>query len=538
MPLLSVTRRRRPVTGLDVSADRVVAAMVDSSGAMQTAVRPLPPGLVHEGEVRDAGALAAELRAMFDEHNLSRSVRIGLASPRLVVRRLELPAVLKGAELDAAVRFQAGDVLPGALDEVAFDHRALAPEGDKRRIVLAAARRDIVEHWRDAIGLAGLKLEGIDLAGFALARALASEVDTDPGHATLLVHLDDVSTMAIVERGATVFARATAAGADAAAEARSALDFHAGAPGAQPLGRVVLSGAAEDWPATEAAFEQQLGTTVFRDRADTAEADLVLVATALARGGDGVAVDLRPDGSGERVRRGGASSKRRVLVPAIGVIVALFAGGSALYVQASNSASARADKANRLEAQATTVEDQAAALVPYEQLVTLRSARESAVRQITDARMDWATILRDIAQRTPADVDLTSLRATVAPSVGVGGGGSGSGGSSGLRGARATPAVELTGCAASHPGVSRMLGRMGKVRGVTLVSLSNSSRLSKQGSSSGAGSVDCRRGDQRRSLFSMVLFFENAKPVLPSAVAATPAPTPTATPATPTGSKK
>jgi Tfp pilus assembly protein PilN len=171
----------------------------------------------------------------------------------------------------------------------------------------------------------------------------------------------------------------------------------------------------------------------------------------------------------------------------------------------------------------------------------LRSARESAVRQITDGRMDWAVILRDIAQLTPADVDLTSLRATVAPSVGVGGGGSGGGGTSNLRGARATPAVELTGCAASHPGVSRMLGRMGKVRGVTLVSLSNSSRLSKQGSSSGAGAVDCRRGDQRRSLFSMVLFFENAKPVLPSAVAATPAPTPTATPATaatPTGSKK
>jgi Tfp pilus assembly PilM family ATPase/Tfp pilus assembly protein PilN len=533
MPSFSVIRRKRgPVTGLDVTADRIAVAGLDASGSLQTAVRPLPPGLVHDGEVRDEGALAGELRAMFEEHTLSRSVRIGLASPRIVVRRLELPAVLRGSELDTAVRFQAADVLPGALDEVVLDHRALEPEGDKRRIVLAAARRDIVERWRDAIDLAGLRLEGVDLAGFALARALATEIDPDATRATVLVHLGDVETMAIVERGACVFARSTGsgAGAEPAAEARSALDFHAGTPGALPLARVVLSGASDDWDATEAAFQQQLGAPVFRDRSEGAARDDLLLATGLARVDAGqVAVDLRAAASGERARRADpAARQRRILAPALAGAVALLAGASALYVQASNTASARADKATRVEAQATTVEQQAAALVPYEKLAAARLAREGAVRQVAGSRFDWSSALRDIARLTPADVDLTSLRATVAPGVSLGGSGTGGGGAGGasLRGARAAPAIELTGCAASHPGVSRMIGRMGRVGGVTLVSLSNSARLTKAAGGSGAGAGDCRNGDQRRSLFSMVLFFEKATPILPPDAGAAAAPTP------------
>jgi hypothetical protein len=69
-----------------------------------------------------------------------------------------------------------------------------------------------------------------------------------------------------------------------------------------------------------------------------------------------------------------------------------------------------------------------------------------------------------------------------------------------------------------------MLGQMSKVRGVTLVSLSDSSRLSKS-SAGGGGNSDCRNGNDKRSLFQMVLFMENATPVLPpdSGVTATPA---------------
>jgi Tfp pilus assembly protein PilN len=458
-------------------------------------------------------------------------VRIGLASSRVVVRRLELPAVLKGSELETAVRFQAGDALPGALDELVLDHRALDPEGDKRRVVLAAVRGEIVGRWRAAVTLAGLKLEGVDLAGFALARALAAEVDPDAGHSTLLVHVDEVSTMAIVERGACVFARSTASGADAAAEARSTLDFHAGAPGALPLGRVVLSGAIDDWDSVEAAFDQQFGAPVLRDRGASGEAERTLIASALARPDRGaVAVDLRPDTPAERTRRSGVSPARRALVPALGLAVALLAGASALYVSASNSASTRQRQADELQAQATQVTAQANSLQRYVDLATLRASREAAVRQIAGGRLDWAGILRDVARLTPTNVDLTSLRATVAPSVSVSGSGTGAGGGgSTLRGARTSPAVELTGCAPSHPAVSHMLGQMSKVQGVTLVSLSGSARLSKSAGSNGGG--DCRNGDDRRSLFQMTLFLEKATPVLPPDAGATAVPT--AAPATP-----
>ena len=92
------------------------------------------------------------------------------------MRVIELPYLEDPKELDAAVRFQAQDQLPMPLDHAVLDYQRLDvvtdETGRRQRVLLVAARRDMVERVLAALRGAGLKPEGIDLSAFAMVRAL------------------------------------------------------------------------------------------------------------------------------------------------------------------------------------------------------------------------------------------------------------------------------------------------------------------------------------------------------------------------------
>ena len=79
-------------------------------------------------------------------------------------------------ELAAAVRFQAQDQLPMPLEHAVLDYQPLDvvtdETGRRQRVLLVAARREMVERVLAALRGAGLKPEGIDLSAFAMVRAL------------------------------------------------------------------------------------------------------------------------------------------------------------------------------------------------------------------------------------------------------------------------------------------------------------------------------------------------------------------------------
>src|SRR5919112_4068578 len=137
------------------------ASCTERAPLRRAIVHPLPVGLVVDGEVVNADALAVELRTLFSEHKLGRDVRVGLAHPRLMVRMVELPATLDGSDLDGAVRHLAGDLLPVGLEQLVVDYRRVgnAPSelGGQQRVLMAAARVDGIERLMGAISSAGLR---------------------------------------------------------------------------------------------------------------------------------------------------------------------------------------------------------------------------------------------------------------------------------------------------------------------------------------------------------------------------------------------
>ena len=216
-------RARGTVVGVDIEPGFVTAVQATVNGHLtieRAAGIPLDMGVVREGEVREPAALSDALRTLFRDSKLSPNVRLGLANQRTVLRTLELPPIEDVKELAAAVRFQAEDEVPMPLANAILDFHPLGivetPDGPRQRVVLVAAQRDMVERLLDAAREAGLRPVGVDLAAFAIIRALHRREDGEGR--TLYLGIGGLTNMAVAEGTVCRFTRVLGGGLEAMAE--------------------------------------------------------------------------------------------------------------------------------------------------------------------------------------------------------------------------------------------------------------------------------------------------------------------------------
>jgi type IV pilus assembly protein PilM len=201
--------------GLELDPGHVAAAEVSVNGSvtlMRGAMAPLRPGIVRDGEVADAAGLAETLRGLFDEHDLPRRVRLGIANQRIVVRTLDLPPLDDDKAVAAAVKVQAPDHIPMPMDEAVIDWQSLGivqtPRGPRSRVVVVAVRREVVDRLVGVAREAGLELAGIDLSAFGMVRALGAR----EGGARLYINVAGLTNVAVANGSGCLFTRAAAGG--------------------------------------------------------------------------------------------------------------------------------------------------------------------------------------------------------------------------------------------------------------------------------------------------------------------------------------
>jgi type IV pilus assembly protein PilM len=226
-PNLSFSLGRRNsgagLVGLDIQPGYVAAVQADVNGSIvvrQAAGAPLPPDTIREGEVLDESLLSETLRGLFRDGTLEKRVRIGVANQRTVLRVLELPPVTDRKELAAAVRFQAEDQIPMPLSNAVLDFQSLGtfdtPNGERQRVIVVAAQRDMVEKLLSAVRAAGLRPEGVDLSAFALIRSLY-RADAESQGRVLYLNVGGLTNMAIAEGLVCRFTRVVGGGLEAMA---------------------------------------------------------------------------------------------------------------------------------------------------------------------------------------------------------------------------------------------------------------------------------------------------------------------------------
>jgi type IV pilus assembly protein PilM len=189
----------------------------------------LPPGAVVAGEIVDVDLVAGAIRRLWERVGFrSRQVVLGLANQRVIVRQAEMPR-LDEAELTAALRFEAADLLPIAAEDATLDFQVLqefvSPAGEPRlQLLLAAAQRTMLDVHMRTCQLAGLRVIRADPMPLALVRSLGrtgleSLEESGPIAEAIVCVGAGITTVVIHEDGIPRFARFLSEGAGAATNA-------------------------------------------------------------------------------------------------------------------------------------------------------------------------------------------------------------------------------------------------------------------------------------------------------------------------------
>ncbi|MBV8430102.1 MAG: type IV pilus assembly protein PilM [Solirubrobacterales bacterium] len=308
----------KTVVGLDIEPGYVAAVQASGHGVSveRAAYAPLAPGVVRDGEVVDVETLAGVLRAMFAEHKLAKRVRLGVANQRIVMRTIDLPPLTDPKAIASAIQFQAQEHIPMPLEQAVLEHQTLGTvdtvDGPRTRVVLVAARRDMIDRLLEATRRAGLRPQAIDLSAFAMIRALHRP---EVSGTAVYVNVGGITNLAIAEGTTCVFTRVIPYGIESIAgelaerrgltlehahgwlkhvgmiapvedldgdgdivvearsvlsdgvrrigdEVRNSLDFHVMQEGSSPVEHVVLTGPAVAVPGFAEQIGQQIGLTV------------------------------------------------------------------------------------------------------------------------------------------------------------------------------------------------------------------------------------------------------------------------------------
>lgn len=203
------------LTGLELSATGIAAAKVADGRIRSASITSLDPGLIVDGEVADSAALGSAIGEFFQANGLPNKVRMGVASPRVVIRTMQVPVISDRKQLEAAIRFQAADHLPMAVDEAVIDHQVLrtlpgVEVGDPPRfeVLLVAASRGLIDTLVETARHAGIKLQGIDLSAFGLIRVMYPGSVADDETIAYL-HYGDMVNVTLAQGKICKFTRAT-----------------------------------------------------------------------------------------------------------------------------------------------------------------------------------------------------------------------------------------------------------------------------------------------------------------------------------------
>jgi type IV pilus assembly protein PilM len=480
-----VTRR----VSVEISSSAVRMAEVVSGHGRPELLRlgqvALPARAVIDGVILEPGVVRVALERCMKEGGFAPGdVHLGIAGLRAITRELEMP-LLPDSEIDSAVRLQALDIIPFAIDKALISARPLeetvgANGMPERRVLVAAAHRDLVDPLVEIATAAGLTPVSVEPTSSAMIRSLYnSETGIDGPEAIVSIGAD-LTKVAVHENGVPHFVRTIAEGGDAVTaaiagaldlpladaealkqnldgqaphihpaiaaardasmsligELRSSIDYYATLTGRSPVRRVVLSGGGSCLNGFAEQLQQQLRLPVFAGSAlahvDCSKLHLpaeeierldpsvaVVVGLALPGSKDVKELDLLPPEVilGRRRKK----VERTAVLVGIAVVLVMIGLGALRFLKVHDAENQVAD----LQTQITGLRTQ---IPKYDKVQQERAAilgLAAISNPIVQDEVYWPGVLTALNKDTPNGGTISSFSAAVVPrtvpAVGVAG---------------------------------------------------------------------------------------------------------------------
>jgi type IV pilus assembly protein PilM len=182
---------------------------------------PLPPEVIVEGAVMDAGRVVEAIRELLDSQKVTtKEVAISVSGSSVIIKRVSV-ADMTDEELAESIKWEAEQYIPFSIDDVNVDFQKLgagAAEG-QADVLLVAVKKDKINDYVNLVKEAGLEPVVMDVDAFALANMYELNYVIEEGTTALLNIGASVMNINILKDGVSIFTRDITVGGNRYTEA-------------------------------------------------------------------------------------------------------------------------------------------------------------------------------------------------------------------------------------------------------------------------------------------------------------------------------
>ncbi len=167
--------------GLDISDRSVELVEVRKRGKSLTVTAcgraPLEKGIVARGRIQDPYKLAAIIKKLAAEAKpapitLERGVHVALPESQTYLHTFSIPKKGEHQDLPAEIRAEVQKTFPFPLEELVWNSVIQSESPEMYQVAAAAATREVVTEWREAMKEAGIAVKHFELETLATFQAL------------------------------------------------------------------------------------------------------------------------------------------------------------------------------------------------------------------------------------------------------------------------------------------------------------------------------------------------------------------------------
>lgn len=212
------TKSNKNLIGVDITSTSVkMVEIIRQQGLFhlkEYGIEPLLQGQVVDKSIADAEAVGDAVNRNLSKHNFSSKTAATAVSGSAVISKLiDMETNMSDIERESQIRLDADQYIPYPLSEVNIDFEvqgASEVSPDMSKVLLVAARSEIVEQRVDALAIGGLDTKVMDVESYAIERAFQLIVDSLPGQPTNVAMVDighNQTTLYIAQNGEFTYSR-------------------------------------------------------------------------------------------------------------------------------------------------------------------------------------------------------------------------------------------------------------------------------------------------------------------------------------------
>ncbi len=170
----------------------------------------LPAGVVVNGAIQDAAALAEVLRPLRQKIGIT-AIHAALPEESAYIFSMHVPSISSRQQVSSLIEFELQDRVPIAPAEAVYDFDVIEERDDGAEIGVTVFPRDLASAYASAFSSAGLSLLSLEVEASSIARAIAGRDADEP--ITLVVDFGGLRTgLTVLKRGIPIFTSTVAIG--------------------------------------------------------------------------------------------------------------------------------------------------------------------------------------------------------------------------------------------------------------------------------------------------------------------------------------